>query len=451
VRELARWAAAWDLHRLPTAIARRASLILADDLGAMLAGAAEPQVAQAREGFIRTTGAAAEATVFAPGASRLDRYAAAAANGMAATWCELDEGYRPAPCHAGAYLLSALLAEAEATQASVAEILGAIAVAYEITARFSRAFPFPGMKVHPHAAFACIGAAAGVSVIRRYDAATLLGAVTGAASMTFAGPFRHAMDGALVRNAWTSAGAWIGLRAADWAQAGITGIADTPYDVFVGAFGTRALPDQLTVGLGEHWAVSDGYHKIYACCQYAHSTVEASLELHARLAGKRGVEELTEIVVETHPLGLALSTVEPPTVLAAKFSIPHAAASVACIGTGGQPAFADATLHQPAVAELRRRVRMQPYGEVGEWPRDRPARVTWRFRDGAEWSATCESARGGADQPFDEATLREKIATILAPVFPAMPATLAAIGAGDPTLLAHSWRSVVAEMTGGGG
>src|SRR5256885_2487954 len=44
-------------------------------------------------------------------------YAVAAANGAAATWCELDEGYRLAPAHAGAYILPALLAEAEATGA----------------------------------------------------------------------------------------------------------------------------------------------------------------------------------------------------------------------------------------------------------------------------------------------------------------------------------------------
>lgn len=36
--------------------------------------------------------------------------------------------------------------------------------------------------------------------------------------MTFAGSFGHAPEGALVRNAWTSAGAWIGLRSADWAE-----------------------------------------------------------------------------------------------------------------------------------------------------------------------------------------------------------------------------------------
>ena len=31
------------------------------------------------------------------------------------------------------------------------------------------------------------------------------------------------------------------------------------------------------------WAIADGYHKVHACCQYSHSTVEAIIDLHGRL------------------------------------------------------------------------------------------------------------------------------------------------------------------------
>src|SRR5205085_1936404 len=88
-----------------------------------------------------------------------------------------------------------------------AMVAGALAVAYEVTTRFALAFPFPAFNVHPHAAFATIGAAAAASLVRRHDAKTLLDAVTGAASMSFAGPFDTAVEGSLVRNGWTAAGA----------------------------------------------------------------------------------------------------------------------------------------------------------------------------------------------------------------------------------------------------
>lgn len=449
MRRLAQWASSAQARQQPAEVRRRAALVLLDDLGAMVAGAAEPQVAATRAGFLRSSGAP-EATVFAQGALRLDRYSAAAANGMAAAWCELDEGYRAIPCHAGAYLLSALLAEAEAVGATVAETLDALTIAYEITVRIAQAFPFVPLNVHPHACFAPIGAAAGAAAVRRLEADTLLAAVSGAASMSFAGPYSHATIGALVRNAWTSAGAWIGLRSVDWAQAGIGGVAETPFDVFADCFHTTARPDQLDAGLGETWGISSGYHKIFACCQYAHSTVEATLRLHERLRATPDAGELDEIVVETHPLGLTLTTVTPETVLAAKFSVPHAAASVARLGVGGQAAFSSATLTDPAIAALRHRVRMAPVAQIGAPPNDRPARVTWRFADGAEWSERCDSARGGMDQPFDDATLLAKLTDNAAGTFPAMRPVLEVILAGDAATLSRGWRETVTIMTQGG-
>jgi len=448
VRELMRWAAEARSRPLPEPVRRRAATILADDIGAMVAGSLEPQVARAREGFARTASGSAEATVFAKGAPRLDRYSAACANGMAITWCELDEGFRNASCHAGAYTIPALLAEAEARELTVDQVLRAVAVAYEVTTRFALAFPFPKFNVHPHAAFAPLGAAAAVSVVRGHDAKTMQDAVTGAASMTFAGPFDTAVEGSLVRNGWTAAGAWIGLRAAEWAEAGIAGGVDTPYDTFVGIFRTRAMPEALVEGLGTVWSVANGYHKIYACCNYAHAAVEATLNLRGRLQ-QRKAEDIEEILVEAGPGGVALRTVEPETVLAAKFSIPHAVAATTHLGTGGAAAFTFDTLGDASIAGLRRRVRLAAYADVGPPPRDRPARVVWKFRDGEEMVAVVENPRGGADQPFDEATLLAKLASNAGAVLPAVPKLLPGMIAGDQALLRRPWRDLVADLAKG--
>lgn len=445
-RALIRWAADANSKPLPDAVRRRAATILADDIGAMVAGALEPQVAKAQEGFRRTASGSAEATVFAKGAPRLDRYSAASANGMSITWCELDEGFRNASCHGGAYTIPALLAEAEAQGLTVDEVLRSLALAYEVTTRFALAYPFPVFNVHPHAAWATIGGAAAASLVRRYDAKKMLDTVTGAASMSFAGPFDTAVEGSLVRNGWTAAGAWIGMRAADWAEAGIGGAANTPYDVFVGALKCNAIPGKLVGGLGEVWSVTNGYHKIFACCAYSHSAVEATLELLGKLQ-KRKVDDIAEIVVETGPGGQALRTVDPETVLAAKFSVPHAIAATARLGTAGARAFTSDKLRDEEISKLRKRVRLAPYPDLKPWPNDRPARVTMRFQDGAEMTAVCESARGGADQPFDEPTLLSKLAENAGSVFPAVPKILPNVIRGDTTLAARPWRDVVAEMT----
>jgi 2-methylcitrate dehydratase PrpD len=443
-RKLIEWAADAVGKPLPEPVRRRAAIILSDDIGAMVAGSLETQVAKAREGLLRTSSGKSEATVLAKGAPRADRYAAASANGMAITWCELDEGFRNASCHGGAYTIPALLAEAEAQGRTVEEVLRTLAVAYEVTTRFALAFPFPVFNVHPHAAFAAIGGAAAASLARRQDAQTMLAAVTGGASMSFAGPFDTAVEGALVRNAWTSAGAWLGLRAADWAEAGIGGNDVTPYDVFVGAYKTNAKPDALVAGLGDTWSVTNGYHKVFACCGYAHSAIEATLELLGGMQKKK--EEIAEIVVEAAPGGQALRNPEPETVLAAKFSMPHAIAATVQLGTAGARAFTQDKLEDAAISKLRSRVRLQPYPDVKPAPNDRPARVTVRFNDGAEMSAVVESARGGADKPFDEPTLLSKLAENAGAVFPAVPETLKKVIAGEPTLLSQIWRDALARM-----
>ena len=442
--KLIEWAAQANSKPLPEPVRRRAAIILSDDIGAMVAGSLETQVAKAREGLLRTSSGKLEATVFAKGAPRADRYAAASANGMAITWCELDEGFRNASCHGGAYTIPALLAESEAQGRTVEEVLRALAIAYEVTTRFALAFPFPVFNVHPHAAFAAIGGAAAASLARRQDAQTMLAAVTGGASMSFAGPFDTAVEGALIRNAWTAAGAWIGLRAADWAEAGIGGNDVTPYDVFVGAYKCRAVPEALLEGLGTVWSVTNGYHKVFACCGYAHSAVEATLELLGRMQKKKA--QIAEIVVEAAPGGQALRNAEPETVLAAKFSMPHAIAATVHLGTAGARAFTQDKLEDAEIAKLRKRVRLQPYPDIKPAPNDRPARVTMRFEDGAEMSAVVESARGGADKPFDEPTLLSKLAENAGAVFPQIPGTMTGIIRGDKDILPKGWKETLAAM-----
>jgi 2-methylcitrate dehydratase PrpD len=323
-------------------------------------------------------------------------------------------------------------------------VLRALAIAYEVTTRFALAFPFPVFNVHPHAAFAAIGGAAAASLARKQDAKTMLAAVTGGASMSFAGPFDTAVEGALVRNAWTSAGAWLGLRAADWAEAGIGGNDVTPYDVFVGAYKCRSIPEALVEGLGSVWSVTNGYHKVFACCGYAHSAIEATLELLGRMQKKK--EEIAEIVVEAAPGGQALRNAQPETVLAAKFSMPHAIAATVQLGTAGARAFTQDKLDDAAISRLRQRVRLQPYPDIKPAPDDRPARVTLRFNDGAEMSAVVESARGGADKPFDEPTLLSKLAENAGSVFPAVPDTMTKIIRGDKELLSRGWKDTLAAM-----
>ena len=448
VTALSRWAVELDFASLPAAVRRRAALVVTDNLAAVVAARDEPELRPLHDQLLRRA-AEPEATVFRGGRPRTDRYSAAVANGAAAGWCELDEGYREVPCHGGLYVLPALWAEAEAEGHTVREMLRALAVGYEVVTRFARGFRFPDRMLHPHAALSAVGAAAGVAAVRRVAAETFLDAIAGASTMAMPGPFDHAVKGALVRNVWAGAGAWIGLRSVDWAGFGIGGTASSPYDAFVGGLGAEARPDELVEALGRSWGIVDGFHKIYACCQYAHAAVESLEELLARRPDIEAASDIERIVVETHRRGLTLENRRPATGLAAKFSLPHIVASVSHLRHAGAEAFSAATLTDPAIAALRERVVLELYEPERPWPEDRPARVTWLLRTGERLQAECRSARGGPDRPFAPSEILDKLRGIVLPVYPHVAETCQALVALDDALLDMTWTDAVARMTAG--
>lgn len=442
VAALTRWSAGLAWGDVPEAIRRRAAMVLADDLAAIVAARAEPELVALQDGLARSAGPA-EATVFNARGQRLDRYSAATANGSAADWCELDEGYRRVICHAGLYCVPALLAEAESGHATGRDLLRALVAGYETAARIARAFTFPTLTLHPHGSLAAVGAAAAVAALRGLSAEATAAALSSACTMVAPGPFNHTVEGALVRNVWPGVAAWTGLRAVDWAAAGITGRPESLYDVYVACFGGTPHPEALSDGLGAAYALADGYHKMHACCQYGHSAVEATLALAAR-ADPGGI---AAIHVETHEKGLHLDKARPATTLAARFSMQHILAATARFGHAGAEAFHASTLTDPAIARLRDKVTIGAFDPVPEWPNDRPARVTWTLDDGTALTEEVPSARSGPDRPFAPEEIAAKILGIVGGPYPRMPAAIEGLLALDDGLLDAPWRATVAAMT----
>lgn len=438
LRKLTTWTSALRASDVPDEIRRRAALIFWDDFAAMLAARSEPELQELRAKISESAGRA-EATVFDGENDRVDRYSAALGNGSAADWCELDGGFRPVVCHAALYVLPALLAEAEATDARMDDVLTALLVGYEIVARVAKAFTFPALNLHPHGGLATIGAAAGVAHLRGHDAELSAQAISTAATMVLPGPFSHAIEGALIRNLWPGHCAQNGLRAVDWAEIGITGTPSSLRNVLCDIMGAEVAPERLSVGLGREWAVTDGYHKMHACCQYGHSTVEAITEAvgDRRLAA----EDIHEIRVETHEKGRKLDNPSPETTLAAKFSIQHIAAATLATGRADADAFHASSLTDPDIAILREKVVIAPYEPEMPPPNDRPAKVTIMLSDGTRLSGECLSARGGHDRPFSYAEIVEKGRLNIAAAYPNAPTQIEPLLEGKADAL--RWRALV--------
>jgi 2-methylcitrate dehydratase PrpD len=423
LQTLTRWAADFRLARLQPDVLRRAAAILADDFGAIVAARDEPEVARFHAWTFRRA-AQPEATVFRGGRSRTDRMSAAVANAVAACWLELDEGYRPVPCHAGLHILPALMAEAEATDLPVRDVLRAIVLGYEVVTRIARCWNTPALVMHTHAQYCAIGAAVGVALARRLDADSLLNVLAMASTFVNAGPRNHAMSGALVRNAWPASGAWNGMMSVELHGCGFGGIPDAPFDVFSAILGCPTRPKLLTEDLGEDWAVFDGYSKAYACCQHTHSAVEAALALHRELRTTNALDEVGTVTVETHELATRLLNRHPTTTLAARFSLPHVVASALVRGPVGAEACGTSSLNDPAIMALRERMDVRLMKPPFPPPHDRATQISIVLGDQRRLHSACHSALGSPDRPLGENEFQSKLRNATHQVYPAAASAL---------------------------
>ncbi len=388
----------------------RAALILADTVGAILAGSEEPEVRRLHAGADRAPG---PATVLAEGLPRVEAWWAIVANGLAGTMLELDEGNRYARGHPGIHVFPAALAEAERLGRSGAALLTALIVGYDVAARLGGAAPVrPTM--HMHGVHGAVGAAAAVARLRELDEDVAARALGVAAGLTLGTSWRTALGGATVRNAYAGVGGASGWLAVDLAAAGVTPLPDMLTETFGRISGTGLDAALALDGLGERFEVTRNYFKRYACCRYNHPAVEA---LEALLAETPiAADRVASIRVATTALGATMADRDPVGALGAKFSIPYALAVRLVLGDCGVDAFREPALSHPGVRALARRVDVaEDPALTALTPGLRPARVDVRLGDGRVLTRQVDSPSGEFDRPYAEDLLRDKFVTLAAP------------------------------------
>jgi len=422
LRQVCDFVATTSWPQVPEAVRQRAFDVLADDLAAMAAGAVEPELQRFMRRVCERAGGG-QSLLIAPGLPAAAVLDAASWNALAGNWCELDEGFRLAICHAGIYTLPALMAEAGATGATLREVLLALTGAYELVTRCAMSFHAMPPVVHGHALWSSTGAAAAVGLLRGYTGDQLFLAVTAAITMASMGPRSHLMSGVMVRNGWAAAGAVNGLLAADWADAGFGGGHQSMEEVVCGIARAEPRAGELTRELGERWSLLHGYQKQYSCCQHGHSAVEACLALQS--GHDVDVARIRRIRLLTHPLALTLDTVHPDTTLGARFSLPHMVAAALHCRTGGPRAFSSHTLKDPVIAGLRGKVVMELAKHPMQPPHDRPAWLEVELDDGTVLAAECLSAVGSPDNPISRDQFRDKLGELGQEILPGLAGMIA--------------------------
>lgn len=382
--------------------------IVFDSVAVTIAGGRLPESKRLRQALPLADG---PATVFGQGVGT-GPIEAAWLNGVSMVCLELDEGNKQVRGHASAHVLPAALALAEAKRCHGEELAAALLAGHEVASRFGQAAELRA-GVHPHGNWGVAGAAAAASRISGLAAGRVAAAIDAAGALALVTPFRAALTGMNVRNAWIGHTGSAGIYAAALSASAtepLAGIAADTFGNFLGSFS----PGNLTDGLGSQFAVTGGYFKRYASCSYTHPPADALLRLVAE-HGPMAPEQVGHIRVETHGLAANLASTRWPTRLAAMFSIPYVVAVTLIAGECGAEQFGDSWRKREDVARLAGKVEVVEAEDLtARLPAERAARLRIRWRSGAEVGTEISNPIGDADHnPFTDSDLLGKAAQLL--------------------------------------
>lgn len=402
LRRVATWASRLDPRDLPPASVDAARRIFLDDIGAMVAGHRDSEVQDVLRDWPLLPGSA---TVLRPGSGSAHPWSAAEVNALAGCWLEEDGGFRINTAHAGLYTLPTVIAIAEDRGLTLGEAFAAMIVGYEVAARIVTRWDVAAANSHAHGSVSAAAAAAAAGRALRLDEDQWLAAVTSAVTLSPAAPFGHAFAGAVVRNLWAAVGNRTGQLAVHAARHGVgglpTSIDDTYGDVFRAPRWQGAM---LTDELGT--AVQSAYQKMYGCCGYLHSAVEAVLDLQRDEQFHSG--DVVNVIARMHKSGMPLNDVAPPTTLGARFSAPHAIAATLVRGSANPTSFNAESLVDPDTRRLRELVEMVEIDRPDRDPALRDAEVELTLSDGRELRRYVAIAIGDPARPMTDEQLIEK-------------------------------------------
>ncbi|HSF93698.1 MAG TPA: MmgE/PrpD family protein [Thermohalobaculum sp.] len=409
--QVAEFAAGFRASDLPSEAVARTGLIVADCIGAIAGGAAEPEVR------------ALAARLAAPGPALLigtgltaPPAQAALVNGTAGTWLEMDEGNQFCKGHPGMHTVPAALAFAEANGASGRDFLAAVAIGYEIGARVGIACKLrPSM--HPHGTWGAICAAVAVQRLAGADAARMREALNIAANLNLGTSRRTMLEGGTVRNVFAGVSGQMGVLTHDLLDAGFCGELDGVAHVFGKVVSDSFDPAAMTDGLGTRWEVCRNYFKLHACCRYNH----AALDALAKITARRPLDpsEIAAVEVESYGMAAELDDPRPRNVLAGKFSVPFAVATTLVNRSSAVGSFTGENVADPEILALAERVSVrEDPAMTAQLPDRRPARVTVTLGDGTCLSAATETNRGDWADPYEPDEIRAKYLSLTARLWP---------------------------------
>ncbi len=425
-RTLANWVSSLKYEDIPENVREAARQFILDNLGCQIAGATLPW-SQSYYDVIRRTRSGTHSTVAYFG-DKLSPDDAAFVNSAFNHANETDDTHLKSPTHPGGIAVPAALAMAEYAKADGEKFLVAVVAAYEIQIRISWACsPFLIYRGHhPPVGVGPFGAASASAVLMGFNAEKTLNALAIAGSHS-AGLIEYTKTGGSVKRIHSAIPTQAGVRAALFAEAGITG----PSSILEGekgfckVFAGEYDLNRLTDGLGTHYHMLDNALKPYSCCHLIHAAFDA-LDL-VRDKEPLLPEQVKSIKVYTNSepiLSHIGSIIEPDDILGAQFSLPFSLAMRlhhGGRGVNGGNGFWDypkINLKDSKLLETARKVKCV-VATNNEWERvDKGAGIEIETMDGRHIKQIVPFSKGLPENPLTKEEVREKFHSLVDTVLP---------------------------------
>ena len=391
---------------IPNATLHSAKLIVADCLGAIVGGMAEPE--------IRMLAESKGDNVFEilDGTKRVADETISFLFGTAGTVLEMDEGHQFAKGHPGMHIFPALLAAARNREFSGEEFLRAFIIGYDVGARIGLASNL-NTNMHPHGTWGGLGAAAGLAVMNKMNAQEASEYLNIVSSLTLATSRKTMLEGATVRNSYAGVSnkmAHVGLMLL---KAGFTGEQDGIKSIF-GSVVSNKFDDKSAVELlGKRFEVSRNYFKLHACCRYNHAALDALWKIIKQHSEVKNINQIEKIEVQSYNLAAELKDQNPRNVLACKFSVPFAIATTLANLDSGVLSFTENMRTNKNIQNLCQKVTIvEDTNMTGKLPNLRPADVYIQMANGSTFKAQVTTNRGDWQDPYSEEELKQKFISL---------------------------------------
>lgn len=413
---LSRFLCSATLADIPAEARDRARWVIADCIPVVAAGMQQPEM---KAFVVKHLARAASGSAWVIGTGRraaaLD---AALLNGTAGTWLELDEGNLFAKGHPGIQVVPAAIASAQEKSASGADLLLAVALGYEASARVSRASQIR-LSIHPHGTYGVMGAAIAAARLKGFNTGQMRELLNVAATMGMATSRQTLLDGATVRNIFTGHSGYMGLTAARLVECGFTGEVDGVGNIYGKVLSDTFEPDAVTTGLGSEWLITQNYFKLHPTGRYVHSAIDALEDLLSKVPGGRlDVDRIRGIQVRTYMLAAMLAEKNVVSSFGARFSLPFALASILYHGRSGLASFDDQAVANSKISALASLVDLREDEQhTARYPDEQPCDLLITLADGTVWEGHCTVMKGEPANPHRPEELKTKFFDLGTPVW----------------------------------